>query len=199
MRTCSRALFGQAISNGKGVQHAAWLDSSSVRQRAVRSGGAVHRPAAPPRRTPLPAVESLVAAVNPSPTKGAFSIGGSNRNTNRNRGTRGERSQSPVRYRLAAKASAVQTELRKCPCLARVLGSHRQRSHRGRAGGSAGVAPTVPASFLLECLRYRASARGCASNAAFAVMGHAYCGRTPLRRRGIGRYSTVGWCRTGCG
>jgi len=25
------------------------------------------------------------------------------------------------------------------PCLARVLGSHRQRSHRGRAGGSAGV------------------------------------------------------------
>ena len=60
-------------------------------------------------------------------------------------------------------------------------------------------APTVPASFLLACLRYQASARGCASNAAFAVMGHAYCGRTPLRRRGIGRYSTVGWCRTGCG
>src|SRR6266853_463603 len=123
----------------KDVQHAAWLDSRSVRQRAVRRGGAVHRPAAPPRRTPLPAVESLVAAVNPSPTKGAFSIGGSNRNTNsgfvvtsfhgrrsHNRGTRGERSQSPVRYSLAAKASAVQTELRRYPCLARVLGSHCQ-------------------------------------------------------------------------
>jgi hypothetical protein len=62
-----------------------------------------------------------------------------------------------------------------------------------------GVPRTVPASFLLECLRYQASARGCASNAAFAVIGHAYCGGTPLRRRGIGRYSTVGWCRTGCG
>ena len=34
-------------------------------------------------------------------------------------------------------------------------------------------APTVPASFLLECLRYQASARGCASNAAFDVIGHA--------------------------
>jgi len=50
-----------------------------------------------------------------------------------------QKSQSPARYRLAAKASAVQTGLRKCPCLARVLGSHRQRSHRGRAGGSARV------------------------------------------------------------
>src|SRR6266403_644627 len=47
--------------------------------------------------------------------------------------------QSPARYRLAAKARAVQTGLRKCPGLARVLGSHRQRSHRGRAGGCAGV------------------------------------------------------------
>ena len=30
------------------------------------------------------------------------------------------------------------------------------------------------------------------AGAAFAVIGHAYCGGTPLRRRGIGRYSTVG-------
>jgi len=59
-----------------------------------------------------------------------------------------------------------------------------------------GVPRTVPAS-PLECRRYQASARGCALNAAFAVIGNAYCGRTPLRRRGIGRYSTVGWCRTG--
>jgi hypothetical protein len=49
------------------------------------------------------------------------------------RGIRDERTRSPARYRLAAKASAVQTGLRKCPCLARVLGSHRQRSHRGAA------------------------------------------------------------------
>jgi hypothetical protein len=42
-------------------------------------------------------------------------------------------------HRLVAKASAVQTGLRKCPCLALVLGSHRQRSYRGPAAGNAGV------------------------------------------------------------
>ena len=57
------------------------VDSDSFRQPVVRSGGAVRRPAAPPRRTPFPEVESLVALVSPSPTKDASSIGDSNRNT----------------------------------------------------------------------------------------------------------------------
>src|SRR5207245_4038981 len=82
----------------------------------------------------------------------AFSIGDSNRNTNLafvvrsfpgtrlyDRGIRAEWIRSLAPHRLAAKASAVQTGLRGCPCLAPVLGSHRQRWHRGRAAGSAGV------------------------------------------------------------
>ena len=52
------------------------------RQPVARSGGAVHRPAALPRRTPFAAAESLVAPVSPSLTKDAFAIGDSNRNTN---------------------------------------------------------------------------------------------------------------------
>ena len=44
-----------------------------------------------------------------------------------------------ARHRLAAMASAVQTGLRKCRCLALALGSHRQRSYRGPAAGNAGV------------------------------------------------------------
>jgi len=128
------------------------MDSDAFRQPVVRSGGAVRRPAAPPRRTPFPEVESLVALVSPCPTKDAFSIGDSNRNTtsgfvvtsfqgtrSHDRGTHGERIQSPVRHRLAAKVSAVQTKLRRCPCLAAVLEIHRQRLHRGHAASSAEV------------------------------------------------------------
>src|SRR5438445_441734 len=43
------------------------------------------------------------------------------------RGTRVESIQSLALHRLAAKASAVQTEPRGCPCLAPVLGSHPRR------------------------------------------------------------------------
>ena len=55
------------------------------------------------------------------------------------RGTHGERIQSPVRHGLSAKVSAVQTKLRRCPCLAPVLEIHLQRSHDGRAANSAEV------------------------------------------------------------
>ena len=41
----------------------------------------VHRPAEGPRRSPFPAAESLVAPARPFPTKDAFSIDGSIRNT----------------------------------------------------------------------------------------------------------------------
>jgi hypothetical protein len=79
-----------------------------------------------------------------------FSIGDSNRNTNvgfvaksfdgtrsRDRGTRVEWIQSLALHRLAAKATVALTGLRKCPCLALVLGSHDRRSHRGRGAGTA--------------------------------------------------------------
>jgi hypothetical protein len=82
MSTCARGPFGQEISNAKDGQRAAWLDFGSFRQPDVRSGGAGHRPAAPSRRIPLPAAESLVAQVSPSLTKDVFSTGDSNRNTN---------------------------------------------------------------------------------------------------------------------
>ena len=57
------------------------VDSDSFRQPVVRNGGAVCRPAAPPRRTPFREVESLVARASPSAMKDASSIGDSNRNT----------------------------------------------------------------------------------------------------------------------
>jgi hypothetical protein len=55
------------------------------------------------------------------------------------RGTHAESIQSPARCRLFAKVSEVQIELRRCPCLAPVLGSYCQRWHRDPAAGSAGV------------------------------------------------------------
>ena len=55
---------------------------SLFRQPVVRSGDATHRPAVTPRRTPVPAAESLVAPVSPSPAIDVFSIGDNNRNTN---------------------------------------------------------------------------------------------------------------------
>ena len=45
------------------------MDSGFFRRPVVRSGGAAHRPAAPPRWILFPVVESLVAPVRPSPAK----------------------------------------------------------------------------------------------------------------------------------
>src|SRR6516164_5090158 len=110
------------------------------RQPVVRSGGAAHRLAAPPQPTPFLAAESLVAPESPSPMKDAFSIDDNTRSTNsgffvasshgtrsRDRGTRDEWIRSLALHRLAAKASAVPTELRRCPCLAPVLGTRRRK------------------------------------------------------------------------
>src|SRR6516162_6568084 len=110
------------------------------RRPVVRSGGAVRRPGKPPRLVPLPAAESVVAQVSPSPTRDAFSIGDSKRNTkqeygvvtlrrtrSQDRGTHAEWNQSPAPRRLAAKASAVWTALHRCPGLAPVLGSQGRK------------------------------------------------------------------------
>jgi hypothetical protein len=118
----------------------------------VRSGDVVHQPAVSPRRIPFPAAESLLAPVSPSPSRDVFSTDDSTRNTNdgfavmsfpgtrsHDRGTHAESIQSPALYRLFAKVSEVQIELRRCPCLAPVLGSHCQRSLRDPAAGNAGV------------------------------------------------------------
>src|SRR5215471_19783193 len=97
---------------------------SAFRQPVVGSGGADHRPAAPPQPAPFVAAQSLAAPVRPSPMKDAFSIDDSTRNTisvfflvsfhatrSHDRGTRDERIQSLSLRRLAAKARAVPTEL----------------------------------------------------------------------------------------
>jgi hypothetical protein len=47
----------------------------------VRSGGAAHRPAAAPQLVPFPTAELVLARVNPSPTRDAFSIGDSRQNS----------------------------------------------------------------------------------------------------------------------
>jgi hypothetical protein len=49
------------------------------RRPVVRSGDAIHRPAALPRLTPSAAAEWVVARVSPSSTRDAFAIGDSNR------------------------------------------------------------------------------------------------------------------------
>jgi hypothetical protein len=85
IRRCTRvqgSTVRTQISMAQGERARSVVDSSFFRQPVVRSGGAVHRLAAPPRRTLFPAAESLVAPASPSPTKDVFSIGDSNRNTN---------------------------------------------------------------------------------------------------------------------
>src|SRR5258708_25038607 len=90
----------------------------------VRSGDAIHRPAALPRLTPLSAAEWVVARASPSPTRDAFSIGDSNRNTNRgfdvtsfhgtrshDRGTRAAWNQSPVPPKPSSKGIPPRTVL----------------------------------------------------------------------------------------
>ena len=77
----------------------------------------------------------------------------------------------------------MQTGLRKCPCLARVLGSHRQRSHRGRAGGSAGVGKG-------KCLAQLLSGPICANECRWRPLGilygHGDTERASFRRRRAG-------------
>src|SRR6516225_10057365 len=85
IRRCTRvrgSTVQTLISKRQGVAARSVVDSGGFRQPVVRSGDAVHRPAALPRRIPFPAAESLVTRVNPSPTKDGFAIGDSNRNTN---------------------------------------------------------------------------------------------------------------------
>src|SRR5215469_1418513 len=71
-------------------------------------------------------------------TNGGFFVASSHGTRSRDRGTRDEWIRSPALHRLSAKASAVPTGLRRCPCFAPVPGSHCLRSHRGRAARSAG-------------------------------------------------------------
>ena len=82
MRAVTRQHSSELISKRQGEAAHSGVDSGAFRQTVVRSGDAVHRLAALPRRIPFPAVESLVAPVSPSPTKDGFAIGDSNRNTN---------------------------------------------------------------------------------------------------------------------
>ena len=85
IRRCTRlqeSTVRTQISKPQGEAARSVVDAGVFRQPVVRSGGAVHQPAAPTRRTPFPAAESHVAPASPSPTKDVFSIGDSNRNTN---------------------------------------------------------------------------------------------------------------------
>jgi|SRR6516225_1929544 hypothetical protein len=127
---------GAALANLSGANYGDVV----VQVHASGCGGAVRRPGKPPRLVPLPAAESVVAPVSPFPTRDAFSIGDSKRNTKQeygvvtlrqtrshDRGTHAEWNQSPAPRRLAAKASAVWTALRGCPGLAPVLGSQGRK------------------------------------------------------------------------
>ena len=73
-----RTLISKTPRGGSSQPGRLWL----FRQPVVRSGDATHRPAVPPRRTPFPAAESLVAPVSPSLTIDVFAIGDNDRNTN---------------------------------------------------------------------------------------------------------------------
>jgi hypothetical protein len=66
-----------------GQSRSSALDFGCFRRPVVRSGGAIHRPGAPPRRSRFPAVEWIVARACPSQGRDAFWIGDSGRNTKR--------------------------------------------------------------------------------------------------------------------
>ena len=70
------------IPMAQGEKRVSVVEPGFFREPVVRSGDAVHRPEAQPRRTPFPAAESLVAPVSLSPMRDVFSIGDNNRNTN---------------------------------------------------------------------------------------------------------------------
>jgi len=144
--------FRTQIPNGGAETTRSIVGPGSFTQPVVRSGDEVQQPAVSPRWIPFPAAESVLAPASPSPRRDVFSTDDSIRNTNEgfavmsfhgtrlhDRGTHAGSIQSPALYRLFAKVSAVQIELRRCPCLAPVLGSHCQRSQRDPAAGSAGV------------------------------------------------------------
>ncbi len=152
MHACARSAVPRQTAKGRAEAARRPVESGCFRRPVVRSGGAVRRPGTAPPLPPLPSAEWIVAPASLSPTRDAFSIGDSSRNTKpgfdvtsfhgtqlHDRGTHAEWNQSPVPRRLAARASAAWTALRGCPCLAPVLGSHCRRSHRGRAAGNAGV------------------------------------------------------------
>src|ERR1019366_397366 len=107
------------------------LECGCFRRHVVRSGGAAHRPEAPPRPVRIPAAESGAAQATLSSRTNVFWIGGSSQNTKRGfgggsfhgtrshgRDTHAEWNQSPAPRKLAAKANGAWTALRGCPCLA---------------------------------------------------------------------------------
>src|ERR1700724_2511611 len=104
-----------------------WPEELSVgfRRRGARSGDAVRRPDAPPRRAPLRAVEPVVDRGSLSPATDGSGFGGNNQHTTQvfaamishrtrshDRGTHAESSQSPAPHTHAAKVSAAPTALR---------------------------------------------------------------------------------------
>ena len=144
--------FRRQIPNGGAETTRSIVAPVSLTPPVVRSGDAVQQPAVSPRPIPFLAAESVLAPASPSPRRDVFSTDDGTRNTNegfavmsfhgtrsQDRGTHAESIQSAALYKLFAKVSAVQIELRSCPCLSPVLRSYCQRSHRGPAAGSAGV------------------------------------------------------------
>jgi hypothetical protein len=75
-------VFRRQISQGRAEAAHSAVASGSFRRPVVRSDGADRRPAAALRLAPLPATEWNVERASPSPTRDAFSIGDSKRNTN---------------------------------------------------------------------------------------------------------------------
>ena len=82
MCMCTREKGRTQIQKAQREARRSLMHSGFFRQPVVRSGGAGHRPAVPPRQTPFPVAESLAAPVSPCSTKDGFSIGDSSRNTN---------------------------------------------------------------------------------------------------------------------
>jgi len=82
VRVCAREHGSATDFKRPGDAARSTVDSGSFRQPVVRSGGAVRRLAIPLRLVLAPAAEPVVARASPSPTRDAFSIGDSNRNTN---------------------------------------------------------------------------------------------------------------------
>ena len=84
IRRCTRVqwdVFRRQISQGRAEAAHSTVASGSFRRPVVRSDGAARRLAAPLRLGPFLVAQSSAARASPSPTRDAFSIGDSKRNT----------------------------------------------------------------------------------------------------------------------
>src|SRR5215469_16293456 len=114
-------------------QMQSWDRSRSPRQEAQPRVQLISRLHRSPRPSCAPTCDLVEANCDYLRCKKNVHVGSWHGIRSHDRGTRNEWSQSLARYRLAANASVVQTEFRRCPVSYLLLELMAGRWHRGRA------------------------------------------------------------------